>query len=59
MMLQIIWKYKEINNYIIDIYETRNRNFEDLQNLNEIHSNVLNLLEELNNIININNESIK
>ena len=59
MMLQIIWKYKEINNYIIDIYETRNRNFEDLQNLNEIHSNVLNLLKELNNIININNESIK
>jgi len=50
---------EEINNYIIDSYETRNRNFEDLQNLNEIHSNVLNMLEELNNVNNINNESIK
>ena len=30
-----------------------------MQNLNEIHSNVLNMLEELNNVNNINNESIK
>jgi len=50
---------EEINTNIIDNFETKNRNFEDLQNLNEINDNIMKMTEELNNINNIDNESIK
>ena len=35
----------EINSYLLDNVEIRNRNYEDLQNINEINSNILNMLE--------------
>ena len=50
---------EEINNFVIENYETRNRNYEDLQNMNEINSNIKNMLEELNNVNSINNDSIR
>ena len=50
---------EEINSNIIENFETKNRNFEDLQNLNEINDNIVNMTEELNNINKIDNESIK
>ena len=50
---------EEINTNILENFETKNRNFEDLQNLNSINDNILNMTEELNNINNIDNESIK
>ena len=36
---------EEINTNIIDNFETKNRNFEDLQNLNEINDNIMKMTE--------------
>ena len=49
----------EINSFLIANAGMRNRNYIDIQNINEINSNILNMSEEINNINNINNDSIK
>ena len=44
--------YFSINNYIINNFQKRNRNFSMLQNLNYINSNIDEFIKDINNIKN-------